>query len=117
MPPQTIENRVERLEQQVTELEKLPERVTAMGLQIVQLGTGIHEEFSAVRAEMRARHEDVVERLAAVERGLREEIPAWIDETRTHMRVLHEDVIARLAAIQEGQPPKRPARSARPKKR
>jgi hypothetical protein len=51
-----------------------------------------------------------------VEHGLRDEIPAQIEEARRHMRVLHEDVIARLAAIQEGQPPKRPPRGVRPKK-
>jgi chaperonin cofactor prefoldin len=82
MPPQTIENRVDQLELRVTELEKLPERITGVESQIVQLRAELRDEFSAVRQEIRQGDE----------------------ETRRYMRVLHEEVIGRLAVIPEGQP-------------
>jgi hypothetical protein len=58
MQPQTIENRVNRLEGRVTELEKAPERVTAIESQIVQLRTEMGVEFSAVLEEIRAGDEE-----------------------------------------------------------
>ena len=54
MPPQTIENRVDQLERRVTELERSPERITAVESQIVQLRTEMRGEFSAVREEIRS---------------------------------------------------------------
>ena len=85
MPPQTIGNRVDRLEQRVTELERLPDRMSALELQIVQLRAEMREEFSAVRQEIREGDE----------------------ETRRFMRVLHEEVIGRIATMKESQPPTR----------
>ena len=82
MPLQTIGNRVDQLEQRVTEPERRPDRMTVLESQIEQLRDEMREEFSAVRQEIRAGDE----------------------ETRRFMRVLHEDVIRRLAVIQEGLP-------------
>ena len=65
----------------MSELERLPARVTEVGTQTAQLRTEMHAEFSAVRAEIR---DD--------------------DETRRLMRVLHEDLVARIALICEGRP-------------
>ena len=93
MPPQTIANKVDRLEQRVTELERLPDRMSALESQIVQLRTEMRDEFSAVNEQIRAG--DAETRRVLGER---------IDETNRHMRVLHEDVIGRLAVIQEGLP-------------
>ena len=93
MPPQTIGNRVDRLEQRVTELERLPDRMSALESQIVQLRAEMRDEFSAVRQEIRAGDEET-----------RRVLGERIDETNRHMRVLHEDVIGRLAVIQEGLP-------------
>ena len=93
MPPQTIGNRVDQLELRVTELEKLPERLTAVESQIVQLRTEMRDEFSAVREEIRAGNAET-----------RHMLGERIDETNRHMRVLHDDVIGRLALIQEGLP-------------
>jgi len=87
MPQQTLARRVERLEEAVENLQRLPEQVDSlavrldrMEVQIVQLRDEMHSEFSAVRAEMRAGDE----------------------ETRRLMRVLHEDVIARIALLDNG---------------
>lgn len=118
MPRQTIENRVERLELRVTELEKLPERITAVESQIVQLRTEMRDEFSAVRQDLeetrrslRTEIAETRESLGAEIEGLRRSTGEQFDELRRHMRVLHQDVIGRLEAIQEGQSPKRRRRS------
>ena len=63
-------------------LEHLPERVSAVELQIVHLRNEMYEQFSAVRAEIKGGDE----------------------ETRRYMRVLHEEVLSRIATIQEGRP-------------
>ena len=84
MATQTIEKRVERLERRVTNLERLPERMDRVESQIVQLRTEMHDEFSAVREEIRTAGEEV-------KRELREEIRAGDEETRRLMRVLHEE--------------------------
>jgi predicted nucleic acid-binding Zn-ribbon protein len=83
MATQTIEKRVERLERRVTNLERLPERMDRVESQIVQVRTEMHDEFSAVREDIRAGDE----------------------ETRRLMRVLHEDVIGRFALLTEGRVP------------
>ena len=72
----------------MTTLEQLPERVTELEMQVLQLRAEARNEFSALRHEIRDGDE----------------------ETRRYMRVLHEEVIARLATIQEGQTPPVPRR-------
>ena len=52
---------------------------------------GLREEFSLIRAEMRAEFVNV-----------RRDIREGDEETRRQMRVLHEDVIARIALLQKG---------------
>ena len=125
MPPQVLVNRVASLEQRVTDLERLPQRITAVESQVVQLRTEMRDEFSAVRGEMKDMREslrtEIAETGAALraemnEMGaaLREEIAdtrqslgGQIDQLGREMRVLHEDVIGRLAVIQEGQSSRR----------
>jgi predicted phage gp36 major capsid-like protein len=77
MHQRSVIERVEILERKVEVLEALPERVTAVELQLVQLRDEMRAEFSATRAEMRASDE----------------------ETRRYMRMLHEDVIARISML------------------
>ena len=103
MRPETIASRVDNLERRVTDLETLPDRITAVELQIVQLRTEMRGEFSAVREEIRTGTRVLGERIDETTRMLGERI----DETGRHMRVLHEDVIGRLAIIQEGQSARR----------
>jgi hypothetical protein len=85
MPPQTIERRVERLEEQVTSLQQLPARMDALSVQISQLREDLGMQISAVE-----------KRLVATE-----------DRILVQVRMLHEDVIARLALIQEGRSTRR----------
>lgn len=98
MQERSIVERVEVLERKVKALESLPDRVTRVELQLVQLRNEMRAEFSAIRG---GAGEDVT--LST----LRQEIRAGDEETRRYMRMLHEDVIARLAIIQEGQRPRK----------
>jgi len=70
------------LERRVEVLEQLPERMTALESQIVQLRDEMRGEFSATRAEARAGDEGT--RLS-----LRDEIRAGDEETR---RVLRDEI-------------------------
>ena len=96
MPPQTIENRVEKLEEHVTNLQQLPTRIDALSLQIVQLREDMGAGFSAISS-----------RFASTEKAL----ATSEERILAQVRVLHEDVISRLALIQEGQPRPRKRRS------
>ena len=96
MAKKSLEERVNMLERRVEILEQLPERVTALEAQIVQLRDEMRAEFSATRAEARAGDEHVV-------RTLREEIRAGDEETRRFVRMLHEEVIERIKLL-GGQP-------------
>ena len=118
MPPQTLERRVERLEQRVTVLEQLPARIDGIAVQISQLRDEMHAEFSAVRNEIAVGDERVITALREESRAgdervittLREEIGAVM----TQSRVLYEDLKASLLLIQEGLPAhKRPRRRNR----
>ena len=79
MADDALAARVEHLERKMALLEDLPERVSAVELQIVHLRNEMHEQFSAVRAE----------------------IIGGDEETRRYMRVLHEEVLSRIATFQE----------------
>jgi predicted phage gp36 major capsid-like protein len=100
---------MDNLERRVETLVQLPERVTALEAQIVQLRDEMRSEFSATRAETRAGDEET-------RRTLREEIRAGDEETRRvlttrmddlfganerHMRVLHEDLVQRIATLKQ----------------
>lgn len=127
MPRQTIENRVEALELQVSELRGEGDRVPRIESQIVQLHTEMHDGFSAIHTEMRDRfaavdaefvavRTEMRERFAAVDAefvavrremregvdALRVEIRTGDEETRRFMRVLHEDLVGRIATIRKG---------------
>ena len=115
---------MDNLERRVETLEQLPERVTSLAAQIVQLRDEMRSEFSATRAEARQSDEAVVRTLReemrqgndTVVRVLREEIRAGDEETRRvlttrmndlfganerHMRLLHEDLVQRIATLKE----------------
>ena len=77
MAERSLEERVNMLERRVEILEQLPERVTALEAQIVQLRNEMRAEFSATRADARAGDE----------------------ETRRYMRVLFEQLVERIKII------------------
>lgn len=114
MPPQTIESRVEKLEQQVTNLQELPGRMDALSVQISQLRDDVGGQISQLGARVggvEARIDALGARVSEMERTLREEIVAGDERILTQVRVLHEDVISRLVLIQEGQPRRRRRRN------
>ena len=95
MKPLTIDRRVEIVEQKVEKLEILPDRLTALEVQISEFRAEVRAEFSDTRT------------------GLRQEMRALNDETRAEMRMLHEDVIKRISLINERPGPKKPSGRAR----
>jgi len=95
--PQTLAKRVEILEQKVENLEILPDRVTALEVQISEFRAEVRAEFSATRTE------------------LRQEMRALNDERRTQMRMLHEEILSRFALLDEHLGQKRMPRARAPK--
>jgi hypothetical protein len=75
---------VERLARRVDILEQLPDRVSALESQIVQLRDEMRSEFSATRRDLTDRMESLFE------------------TNQRHMRTLHEDLVQRIATINEG---------------
>ena len=112
------------LEVKVAALEDLPERVSAVESQIVQLRDEMRVGFSAVHqdvddlgATLRAETHDLGDTLRGEMRDLgdalrgemrdlggtlRQEMRALNEDTQNQMRVLHEDVIDRISRIGEG---------------
>jgi hypothetical protein len=121
MATQTLQRRVEMLEDQMEELRHLPSRVSELGAQFSHFQADVRGEFSALRADIAeiraalatcARQSAVDTEFAAVRAEMKEgletlgstlraEIRAGDEETRYQMRVLHEDVVGRLALLQE----------------
>jgi hypothetical protein len=133
MAARDLTERVELLDVKVSALEGLPERVSAVESQIVQLRDEMRGGFSAVhqemhelgdslrgemhdlgatlRQEMREGQEDLRREMRGLEGTLRGEMRVLNEDTKNQMRVLHEDVIDRIARIGEGAP--RPRRRRR----
>jgi hypothetical protein len=86
MQPQTIEGRVERLENRMTAMEQLPERVDALTTRV----DGVVAEIALLRTEMREMKQDLIAR-----------IDQRSDEVMTHVRMLHEDMIERFKTTGE----------------
>jgi hypothetical protein len=79
------------LEHQMQEMRELPERVTRLESQVLQIRQEMRDEFSATRSAFRGE-------LAAAVTTLSEAIA----DTNTHMRALHEDTLSRIATVGEG---------------
>jgi hypothetical protein len=102
----TVEERLAVVEQHVSELATRGD-VKAIADQILQLGAGMRDGFSALREEIRAGDEEtrrvLREEIRAgdeeTRRVLREEIRAGDEESRSYMRVLYEDVVDRLGRL------------------
>ena len=112
MAEPTLTDRVEILEEKVAELDKLPTRVEAVELQILQLRDEMRGEFSAIRQAMSSESGWVRAEFAAVRQefrqefaAIRQEIRDGDEETRRYMRVLHEKVLSRIATLAEGRNP------------
>lgn len=93
----SLEERMDNLEKIVEPLRELPDRVTKVEAQIVQLRTEMRDEFSAIRRDM-ATKEELAKAVAPL-------------ATKDEMRMLHEDLVERLKVIGEAQA--RPATRSR----
>ena len=91
MPSESVERKVEMLEERVNAIEQLPARIDGLESQILQLREEMRVEFFAVRREMVAGDERVMNGLSA-----------RIEDARRETRVLHENAIGRIAVIGEG---------------
>jgi phosphoglycerate-specific signal transduction histidine kinase len=115
MAAHDLTDRVEVLEVKVAALEGLPESVSGVESQIVQLRNEMRGGFSAVhqemhdlgetlRQEMREGQQEFRQEMRGLEGTLRDEMRALNEDTKSQMRVLHEDVIDRISRIGEGAP-------------
>ena len=105
MARQTLSLRVDRLEERVTILEQLPDRIDAVKSQILQLREEMHREFSNVRDDIRSADEETRRVLGAEMRQLREDFRSVADEIMGQARTLYEDMNATLKILCEGQQP------------
>ena len=107
MAEKSLEERVNMLERGIEILEQLPDRVTALEVQIIELRGEMRAEFSAMRIEAREGDERVIQTLREeiragdehVVQTLRQEIRAGDEETRRFMRVLYEDLVERIEIL------------------
>ncbi len=122
MTEKSLEERVAMLEARDEILRQLPDRVTMVEEQIVQLRDEMRAEFSATRAEAREGDERVLQTLREEIRAgderviqtlrqeihagderviqtLREEVREGDEETRRFMRILHEDIVERIEML------------------
>jgi cell division protein FtsB len=106
MQPLSLERRVTNLEQKVEKLDGLPDRVTALEVQISEFRAEVRAEFSATRTElrqeMRALNDETRAEMRALTDETRAEMHVLTDETRAEMRALFENAIDRIAVISEG---------------
>lgn len=98
-----LEERMENLEKVVEPLRGLPDRMTRVEVQVLQLRTEMRGEFSAIRSDM-ATSKD----LARVGRGLRRQVRGLHGKMldlhgglETRMLELHEDLLARMLGLHE----------------
>ena len=105
----SLEERMDNLERIVEPLRELPDRVTKVEEQIVQLRTEMRGEFSAIRRDMATK--DDLTRFATKEDLDRSATKEDLDRfaTKDEMRMLHEDLVERLKVLGEVllPPPKR----------
>jgi len=108
MQPQSLERRLTNLEQKVGKLEELPDRVTALEVQISEFRTEVRAEFSATReqletlatrAEMRALNDETRAEMRALNAETRAAMRVLNDATRAEMRALTDDTPAQLRAL------------------
>ena len=101
----TPEERMDNLERMVEPLRELPDRMTRVEVQIVQLRTEMSSEFSAIRRDM-ATKEDLSKYVT------KDDIAKFA--TKDEMRMLHEDLVDRLKVL--GEAWSRPKSTPRSKK-
>jgi hypothetical protein len=101
MDPQTLTNRVEILERKVEDLAELPDRMSALELQVSQLRSEMRIEFSAVRVEMRELTGGVRQEMHELNGGLRQEMHALNAGLRQEMHELNAGLRQEMHALNE----------------
>ena len=111
MSAPNLEERMDNLERIVEPLRDLPDRMTKVEAQIVQLRTEMRGEFSAIRRDM-ATKQDLAK--CATKEDLarcatKEDLARCATKqdlarcaTKDEMRMLHEDLVERLKLLGEG---------------
>ncbi len=104
----SLAKRMDNLEKIVEPLRGLPDRVTALEVQVVQLRTEMRDESSAIRRDMVTKDD-------LVGFATKDDLAAAVAPlaTKAEMRMLHEDLVERLKVIGEGlaRPSKRPGKA------
>ena len=97
----TPEERMDNLDKIVEPLRELPDRMTRVEEQIVQLRTEMRVEFSAIRRDMATKEDlskyatkDDIAKFAT-----KDDIAKFA--TKDEMRMLHEDLVDRLKVLGE----------------
>jgi hypothetical protein len=93
MERESLDRRVDILEQHVEMLKDLPARMTLFEAQILQLRSDMNGGFSALSYAVNALHGDMVARLDTHDQKF--------DDLRRDMHLLHEDVLERIARLGE----------------
>ena len=100
MERESIDRRVDILEQHVEMLRDLPTRMTLFEAQMLQLRSDMNSGFSALSYAVNALHADMVARFEAHDRRFDAQDEKFIDLKR-HMHMLHEDALERIARLSE----------------
>ncbi len=130
-----LEERMENLEKVVEPLRGLPDRMTRVEVQVLQLRTEMRGEFSAIRRDMATRkdlarmgrglrrqmqglhgkmldlHEDLHTKMLALHEDLHTRMLVLHEDLHTRMLVLHEALVERLKILGEARPSARATRS------
>ena len=101
MAARSLNERVEILEQKVGELQTLPDRVTGLESQILQLRGEMRDGFSAILARVQEGDEETRRYSRALHEEVLTKLHEGDEETRNQMRTLHEEVISRFALLQD----------------
>ncbi len=100
MEGESLDRRVEILEQHVEMLKDLPTRMTLFEAQTLQLRSDMNSGFSALSYAVNALHADMVARFEAHDRRFDAQDVKFKDLER-HMHMLHEDVLERIARLND----------------
>ena len=111
MAPQKVLSRLDSLERRVDGLESLPGQVARLELQFLQFRDEVHDELSAVRAEMRTLGNDLRAEMktlgddlradiSEVDNALRGEMTSLEGRLRMEIRAVDEDLRREMAALE-----------------
>ena len=95
MAPPPLVRRVEILEEQVSALNQLPERVAAVETQLV----AVRVDLNSLRVDMATMRDELLSCIDSGDRALRDEMRAGDEQTRREMHALHAEVLSRIETV------------------